>query len=148
MDNLKEYVLEPIDFIFSKELLSAERQSEDADYSSVIDRFFSQEEDSISERVSQAVADLHFQEKYNEAEQFVENLLLAKDDILEMKYLQYRKKKLKKETSSFDEFFFSVFDEIYSQLQYVAINRYINGVNENSFFEKLFEIYKAGKLPY
>lgn len=45
--------------------------------------------------------------------------------------------------NKYDEFY----EEIVADLNNCAISRAVNGKDETNFFEKLFEIYKAGGLP-
>lgn len=142
---------EPIDFIFSENLLSGNSTSKNIskdDVDDIIDEFFSDEVWSINHLIKNEVSKFRFHSDYDKSEIEINSLLKIFNEKLEKKYVVYRKSKIKKENSAFDDFFFSVFDEIYNHLRIIAIHRAIYGIEKNSFLEKVFAIYKDGLLPY
>ena len=114
----------------------------------IIDEFFSDEEWSISHLIENEISKFRFHSDYDRIEIKIDGLLNNFNEKLEKKYFIYRKSKIKKENSAFDDFFFSVFNEVYNHLRIIAIHRAMFGIEKNSFLEKVFEIYKDGLLPY
>ncbi|MGC7560091.1 hypothetical protein [Pasteurella sp. PK-2025] len=139
---------EPIELIFSEKLLSGNNTSKKTSKNNIIDDFFSGETWSISHLIDNEVSKFRFHSDYDKSEIKIDNLLNTFNEKLEKKYFMYRKSKIKKENSAFDDFFFSIFDEVYNHLRIIAIHRAIYGINENSLLEKVFSIYKDGLLPY
>ena len=145
-----ELINEPIELIFSEILLSGNSTKDklELDVKLVIDEFFEQGYGSISELLTEEVSTFRFDDNYEVCDEIVDKLLFEKNDLLKEKYIKYRKVKLKKENSKFDDFFFSVFDEVYNNLRIIAIYRAMKGINEASPLEKLFSLYKDGLFPY
>lgn len=146
--NYIEDFKEPIEFIFSENLLSGNNTSKKISNDDIIDEFFSDEEWSISHLIENEISKFRLHSDYDRIEIKIDGLLNNFNEKLEKKYFIYRKSKIKKENSAFDDFFFSVFNEVYNHLRIIAIHRAMFGIEKNSFLEKVFEIYKDGLLPY
>ncbi|ELY2785620.1 hypothetical protein SMC47_004241 [Cronobacter turicensis] len=59
--------------------------------------------------------------------------------------LEYRKRKIKKTNSEYDDFLFSeARQDAFSVLSLVCINRYLDNEIKDDFFERVYGLYKTG----
>lgn len=148
MQNTKLFE-EPIELIFSEKLLfGSELENILLDVNEVVKQFFENDEFSIINLVEEEISKFIFHPEYKLYKEMIDDLLMENHDKLDKKYLIYRKAKIRKENTKYDDFFFSVFDEVYDNLRVIALHRAIYGIDKNSNLEKMFLIYKQGNLPY
>ncbi|QNQ18518.1 hypothetical protein HF650_01320 [Kosakonia sp. SMBL-WEM22] len=92
--------------------------------------------------------DLRVHDKFDDAEEVVNeylaNLQIKHAGIL----LEYRKRKVKKLNTDYDDFLFSdAREDAFFVLSAVAINRFLDNPLLNSLLEEIFDCYKKGGWP-
>ncbi|PHM40341.1 hypothetical protein [Xenorhabdus miraniensis] len=152
----KKFVIEPMSFLFSDDLLSGSGEL----YSGVI--LLEEKDKSLKLSLSQdlpdgylvwqdlienSVGEFSLEDNYSEAEDYLEDIDEEYGDLQEEKILNYRKAKIKKTNTEYDDFYFEILDEVYYQLKMLSIQRYILGHKKESLLEKMFDIYKEGFYP-
>ncbi|WP_036770928.1 hypothetical protein [Photorhabdus australis] len=97
--------------------------------------------------IENSVGEFSLENNYSEAEYYLEDIDEEYSDLQEEKTLIYRKSKIKKTNTEYDDFYFEILDEVYYQLKMLSIQRYILDYQKKSLLEKMFEIYKEGLYP-
>ena len=159
MKNLDEnFILQPMNLLFSESLLSGYNGAElSLDFEVIKDLEFSLEISKSQnlpdgyviwqDAIDNSVSDFRLDKKFSDAENFIS----TKDDEFSSYQsklsIAYRKSKLKKSNTAYDDFYFNVLGEVYYQLKMVTLQRYVRGNVENSFLEKLFHLYREGLYP-
>ncbi|MDE9430514.1 hypothetical protein [Xenorhabdus bovienii] len=147
----KKFVTEPMRFLFLDDLLSGKGQLssdvillEDKDKSLKLS--FSQDlPDGYlvwQDLIENNAGELSLEDNYSEAEDYLEDIDEEYGDLQEEKIFSYRKSKIKKINTEYDDFYFEIFDDIYYQLKMLSIQRYILG-NKN---ESCIHIISATQL--
>ncbi|WP_323869143.1 hypothetical protein [Xenorhabdus szentirmaii] len=100
-----------------------------------------------SDIIDNSIGEFRLSHEYDDADKYLNGI----EEIFSVHQskisISYRKKKIKKENSDYDDFYFEVLDEIYYQLNMLSIQRYILGEKKESILEKIFEVYKEGLYP-
>ncbi|WP_157879485.1 hypothetical protein [Xenorhabdus poinarii] len=141
----KKFVTEPMRFLFLDDLLSGKGQLssdvillEDKDKSLKLS--FSQDlPDGYlvwQDLIENNVGEFSLENNYSEAEDYLEDIDEEYGDLQEEKILSYRKSKIKKINTEYDDFYFEILDDIYYQLKMLSIQRYILGNKNESLLEK------------
>lgn len=149
----KEFILEPLRLYTSGnlfhggekskidgvELISDLEKSMHLAYEQNIGPTYLVWQDAIENEVSKLRTD-----KFKEAELYLacmdEHIVNHQKNIS----MEYRKKKIKKQNTKFDDFYINVIDDVYYQLKMTSISRFIN---KNELFERIFNVYKNGFFP-
>ncbi|OCQ54677.1 hypothetical protein Ppb6_00041 [Photorhabdus australis subsp. thailandensis] len=152
----KKFITEPMSFLFSDNLLSGGVK---APYDIIL---LENKDKSLRLSLSQdlpdgylvwqdlienSVGEFSLEDNYSEAEDYLEDIDEEYSDLQEEKTLIYRKSKIKKTNTEYDDFYFEILDEVYYQLKMLSIQRYILGYQKKSLLENMFEIYKEGLYP-
>ncbi|MEQ1963127.1 hypothetical protein ABLB69_08120 [Xenorhabdus khoisanae] len=152
----KNFVTEPMRFLFLDDLLSGKGKLssdvillEEKDKSLKLS--FSQDlPDGYlvwQDLIENNVGEFSLEDNYSEAEDYLEGIDEEYGDLQEEKILTYRKSKIKKINTEYDDFYFEILDDIYYQLKMLSIQRYLLGTKSESLLEKMFNIYKEGFYP-
>lgn len=147
------FVEEPLELLFSNGIFSGISEKINAPYILVSDltdafKMAFDQNPPAGFKVWADVIENHRKEmrnknKFSEADEFVSNFLEKNHDKHKKNTLSYRKMKIKKTNTAYDDFIFSDAreDAIFS-LSTVSISRYLGEKNE--LMEWVFEIYKKG----
>ncbi|MCC8466697.1 hypothetical protein [Photorhabdus bodei] len=152
----KKFITEPMSFLFSDNLLSGGVKApsdiillEDKDKSLRLSLSQDLPDGYLvwQDLIENSVGEFSLKDNYSEAEDYLEDIDEEYSDLQEEKTLIYRKSKIKKTNTEYDDFYFEILDEVYYQLKMLSIQRYILGEQKESILEKIFEIYKEGLYP-
>lgn len=97
--------------------------------------------------IDNAVGEFRLNKSYPDAEDFISEVDEQFSIHQSALSLNYRRLKLKKINSSYDDFYMKVIGGIYYQLRAVTLQRYILREREESFLEKNFRVYLSGFYP-
>lgn len=152
----KKFITEPMSFLFSDNLLSGGEKVpsdiillEDKDKSLRLSLSQDLPDGYLvwQDLIENSVGEFSLEDNYSEAEDYLEDIDEEYSDLQEEKTLTYRKSKIKKTNTEYNDFYFEILDEVYYQLKMLSIQRYILGYQKKSLLEKIFEIYKGGLYP-
>ncbi|MGJ0639004.1 hypothetical protein [Xenorhabdus bovienii] len=152
----KKFITEPMRLLFLDDLLSGRGSLsqdvillEDKDKSTQLSLSQNLPDEYLvwQDLIENSVGEFSLKDNYSEAEDYLEDIDEEYGDLQEEKILTYRKAKIKKTNTEYDDFYFEVLDEIYYQLKMLSIQRYILGYQKESILEKMLEIYKKGLYP-
>ena len=152
------YVFEPIDFIFTNSFfkgLSAEDVKSYVITDSLSDAYECAFEQNLSspykiwsDVLENYRKDLRVHDKFDDAEEVVNEYLANLQTQHAGILLEYRKKKVKKINTDYDDFLFSdAREDAFFVLSTVAINRFLDNPLRNSLLEEIFDCYKKGGWP-
>ncbi|AOM41328.1 hypothetical protein [Xenorhabdus hominickii] len=157
IDVKKEFVIEPMNFLLSEKLLfgtpcaQLESYLEISDLELALTLAFEQILPNgyvvWSDIIDNSIGKFRLSNEYDDADEYLNDIEEVFSTHQSKISIYYRKKKVKKENSDYDDFYFEVLDEIYYQLKMLSIQRYILGEQKESILEKIFEIYKEGLYP-
>lgn len=97
--------------------------------------------------LSQQVVPFRVSAEYDNADAALAETLAAVSVFQRQLSLSYRKKRIKKLNTALDDFIDSEIGEAYELLRLSSVYRYIYGIQEDSFFERVFEVFKTGLYP-
>ncbi|MBS9439968.1 hypothetical protein EAE91_23330 [Photorhabdus noenieputensis] len=157
IDIKKEFVIEPMAFLLSEKLFSGVLSNQSSRYLEIHDpelaltlSFEQLLPDGYLvwlDLIENSISKFRLRSEFNEANEYLNDISKEFSVHYDKISIAYRKKKIKKENSDYDDFYFEVLDEVYSQLNMLSIQRYILGEQKESILEKIFEIYKEGLYP-
>ncbi|WP_234013925.1 hypothetical protein [Cronobacter dublinensis] len=150
-----KYVLEPLYFLFSDQLFKGVDKKTTSGFLLVNckeDAFIFAFEQNLppSYKIWQDVVSIYEQKlrlngSFAVAQAFVSNELEQRQKQNSSLVLEYRKKKIKKTNSEYDDFIFSeARQDAFAILSLVCINRYLDSPVKDGFFEKVYDLYKIG----
>ena len=153
-----DFIFQPVRFILSEDFLSGCDGEKVPDFVEIIKEKKSALEISISQNLPQgfkvwqdsidnAVSEFRMEKGFHEGEVFLESADSDFESYQKKISLSYRKAKIKKNNTEYDDFYFNVLGESYYQLKMVSLQRYVKGYIEDSFLERLFFCYSAGLYP-
>jgi hypothetical protein len=152
------YIIEPVEFAFTNRLFKGGLEDINQKVlviNNVEDAFkyaFKQNLPSgykvWNDLIEQSRNFLRRNKKFEEADEFVTNKLETLQTKNASSLIEFRKKKIKKTNTAYDDFVFSeAKEDALFVLSTVAINRYLNNFIKDPFLEDIFAIYKAGAWP-
>ncbi|ELY3838931.1 hypothetical protein SMX93_004278 [Cronobacter turicensis] len=150
-----EYILEPLDFLFSKQLFKGVDEQNLIDFLLVKRRedafLFAFEQNLPSgykiwqDVLSEYEQKLRANSLFSSAQDFVSAELENRQKQNSSLLLEYRKKKIKKTNSEYDDFLFSeARQDAFFVLSLVCINRYLDNEIKDDFFERVYSLYNIG----
>jgi hypothetical protein len=157
IDIKKEFILEPMIFLLSEKLLFGTHSSQTGFYVEINDpelaltlafeQLLPKRYVVWSDIIDNSIGKFRVRDEYDDADEYLNEI----DEMFSVHQsrisISYRKKKIKKENSDYDDFYFEILDEVYYQLKMLSIQRYILGDQKESILEKMFKIYKEGLYP-
>ncbi|MDE1484148.1 hypothetical protein [Xenorhabdus bovienii] len=157
IDIKKEFILEPMTFLLSEKLLFGSHGSQSDFYVEIRDpelaltlafeQLLPNGYVVWSDVIDNSIGKFRLRSEYDDANEYLNDI----DEMFSVHQskisISYRKKKIKKENSNYDDFYFEILDEVYYQLKMLSLQRYILGGQKESILEKIFEIYKEGVYP-
>ncbi|OTA15309.1 hypothetical protein Xbed_03599 [Xenorhabdus beddingii] len=155
-DSDHKFITEPMSFLLSNALLSGGGNLpsgiillEDKDKSLTLSLSQNLPDGYLvwQDLIENSVGEFSLEDKYSDAEEYLEGIDEEFGDLQEEKTLVYRKSKIKKINTEYDDFYFDILDDVYYQLKMLSLQRYILGYQKASLLEKMFEIYKEGFYP-
>ncbi len=153
-----EFILEPVRFALSKNLIAGgDATTLDSSVELIEDyklalRLSSEQNlpnkyHVWQDAIDNAVGEFRLNKSYPNAEDFISEVDEQFSIHQSALSLNYRKLKLKKINSSYDDFYMKVIGDFYYQLRAVTLQRYILGGRKESFLEKIFRVYSSGFYP-
>ncbi|ELY4035194.1 hypothetical protein [Cronobacter sakazakii] len=150
-----EYVIEPLDFLFSDQLFKGVDQKNPGNFLLITrkeDAFMFAFEQNLpsgykiwQDVLSEYEQKLRANTLFSSAQDFVSAELEKRQKQNGSLLLEYRKKKIKKTNSEYDDFLFSeARQDAFSVLSLVCINRYLDNEIKDDFFERVYGLYKIG----
>ena len=150
-----EYVIEPLDFLFSDQLFKGVDQNNLGNFLLITrkeDAFMFAFEQNLpsgykiwQDVLSEYEQKLRANTLFSSAQDFVSAELEKRQKQNGSLLLEYRKKKIKKTNSEYDDFIFSeARQDAFSVLSLVCINRYLDNEIKDDFFERVYGLYKIG----
>ncbi|MDI6478155.1 hypothetical protein [Cronobacter dublinensis] len=150
-----KYVLEPLYFLFSDQLFKGVDKKTVSGFLLVNrkeDAFIFAFEQNLppSYKIWKDIVSVYEQKlrlngSFAVAQAFVSNELEQRQKQNSSLVLEYRKKKIKKTNSEYDDFMFSeARQDAFAILSLVCINRYLDSPVKDCFFEKVYDLYKIG----
>ncbi|EJO9495228.1 hypothetical protein NT688_004343, partial [Cronobacter sakazakii] len=150
-----EYVIEPLDFLFSDQLFKGVDQKNLGNFLLITrkeDAFMFAFEQNLpsgykiwQDVLSEYEQKLRANTLFSSAQDFVSAELEKRQKQNGSLLLEYRKKKIKKTNSEYDDFLFSeARQDAFSVLSLVCINRYLDNEIKDDFFERVYGLYKIG----
>lgn len=97
--------------------------------------------------IDNSVSKFRLSDKYSEAENFIAESEGVFSVYQNKKSLEYRKSKIKKYNTKYDDFFMSAIGESYYHMRMLSIRRFIIGYDESDLLEKMYVIYTSGLYP-
>ena len=97
--------------------------------------------------IDNSISKFRLSEKYSDAENFIAESEEIFSIYQKQKSLEYRKSKIKKNNTRYDDFFMSVIGESYYHMKMLSIRRFIIGYDESDLLEKMYAIYTCGLYP-
>ncbi|EOL8980070.1 hypothetical protein ACM92K_003336 [Cronobacter turicensis] len=150
-----EYILEPLDFLFSEQLFKGVDEQNLSDFllvKSREDAFMYAFEQNLpsgykiwQDVLSEYEQKLRANSLFSRAQDFVSAELENRQKQNSSLLLEYRRRKIKKTNSEYDDFLFSeARQDAFSVLSLVCINRYLDNEIKDDFFERVYGLYKLG----
>ncbi|ELQ6223049.1 hypothetical protein R2320_004384, partial [Cronobacter turicensis] len=150
-----EFILEPLDFLFSEQLFKGVDEQNLSDFllvKSREDAFMYAFEQNLpsgykiwQDVLSEYEQKLRANSLFSRAQDFVSAELENRQKQNSSLLLEYRKRKIKKTNSEYDDFLFSeARQDAFSVLSLVCINRYLDNEIKDDFFERVYGLYKLG----
>ncbi|ELY3544832.1 hypothetical protein SMX40_003425 [Cronobacter turicensis] len=150
-----EYVIEPLDFLFSDQLFKGVDQKNSSEFLLITrkeDAFIFAFEQNLpsgykiwQDVLSKYEQKLRANSLFSSAQDFVSAELENRQKQNSSLLLEYRKKKIKKTNSEYDDFLFSeARQDAFFVLSLVCINRYLDNEIKDDFFERVYGLYKTG----
>lgn len=153
----KSYVVEPIEFCFNDDIfngiyggIESKNIIDDLElaYKYAFDQNIPSGYKVWSDFIEEQRALLRLNDKFQEAYHFVREYAEGEQAKNSSKWIDYRKKKIKKNNTRKDDFIFSeAREDAFSVLNTVAINRYLDNFIKDEILEDIFLFYKCGGWP-
>lgn len=155
--NLK-YIIEPIEFLFGSEIFKGLTESAGKGFiliEKITDAYKYAFEQQLppgykvwTDVVENYRSTLRSNVKFDEAYEFINHELISLQEKNKESLLEYRKKKVKKINTAYDDFKFpEAMQDAFFVLSTVAIRRYLDNSKKENDLEVIFSIYKAGGWP-
>lgn len=153
-----DFIFQPINFILSEgflsgcdgegipkgvEIIKDKKLALDLSTSQNLPQGFNIWQDAIDN----AVGEFRTEKGFHEGEIFLEQADSDFESYQKKISLNYRKSKIKKTNTEYDDFYFNVLDQSYYQLKMLSLQRYVKGYVEDGLLERLFVFYFAGLYP-